>query len=660
MVMSLSLMLIAAPSGLGDQGSRSRSRDSVLVVLRFIQPVNYASISAELDGRAINVTERKGPMFTRPPLSGVPSPLLPDAPLVTAITPFHTYVAPQALPLSHRNYPHLIFALALLTLLVIGQPEPLTAGTACTILRSDSSRLYKRSFTGTCPEAESAIPAEDLLRAMGSGRSIDVTGAHIFGDLDFTRCHIRRHVLLGKEVRLVKQIVRFKDSFFHGLIKTGHEPPVAFENEVSFFHSVFAFPVDFEGAIFRRGVTFDLSTFSGDANFKALSITGNASFFDTKFTQKRGHLQFVQARIEGDLLFRNATVESSSLFNGMTVTGEAEFERTKFLAPVKFDSAGELMSRFAKGVDFRWVDFTEPSFVKVDFLGDVTFDDAAFLGSQLNLEGAVFSKDVRFRARSMPTRVVLRRAEFLGQLDFRGAVMKAVEIVEVSPETRVTAIKLDWETWSTGFLWLWIPFMSPSTTILDGKGSSGGAPSEHLRAIIELYKTIEKSLRQDDVAAANEVYYRRKLLERSRKGGLAQLWEWAVPDGLLGYFVRIARPSCASVTVWLLCAWIFGRFTVLKRDRAEWSPKLSSLPLTLYEGDTPAGFGRAGYWSRLALSAALLTKFSLGREYKTSSRRALLLAKAEWVLGLFLIATLLVAFIQNAPDFERLLRSTVG
>jgi uncharacterized protein YjbI with pentapeptide repeats len=547
-----------------------------------------------------------------------------------------------------------------LGLFVIGQPDMAAATSACKVVRRDTPKLFKRLFTGSCNQHQSAIFAEELLRAIGEGRSIDVRGAHIVGDLDFTLFHIPRHVVSGREVRLVNGDLRFEDSTFHGLIKTGKGVPVLFTNEVSFINSIFNLSVDFENAIFTRGLTFDRSMFFSDANFKAIQVRGNTSFFTTRFNHKDSHLLFDGARFDGDLLFHNATVETASQFIGTKVIGEGRFQRAKFRSTLDFGPLGEVTSMFYGKVDFSWAELQSPNFFKTEFRDDVIFAEAKLLGSEVNFESAFFAKDVRFESKSLPKKVILRKAEFRGLLDFRGSPMASVDIMEVSKETRIAAIRLDWDTWYESAIWFWLPLVSPSPTILEG-GRGGNSLTNDRGDIIRLYKTIEKGLKeQGDVAVANEVYYRRKLLERSEKSPAKKAWEWLVPDLILGYTVRIARPFWALILTWLVSACLFKLGVIMRKETPEWSLRLASLPLRFYQGAVPDGFRRAGVGWRMILSAVILMKFSVGGKYLTNSRLCLILAKTEWFFGVVLISALLTCVIQNFPEIERLLRSTIG
>lgn len=178
--------------------------------------------------------------------------------------------------------------------------------------------------------------------------------------------------------------------------------------------------------------------------------------------------------------------------------------------------------------------------------------------------------------------------------------------------------------------------------------------SSVLNSAIRSLSTIEGGLSSfGKTAEANEVAYRRMLLDES-------MWGEVTGDWIFGHGVRMSNPMFLLLAASVLFAWMFHRWGVYYQPGNEISLKLAALPLTVQTTFLPAGFHKAGLVRCWMLSVVLLSKLSFGCKYATYRRNCVVWAKFEWIIGLVFMTAFTICLIKNFPELKELLHGIIG
>ncbi len=261
---------------------------------------------------------------------------------------------------------------------------------------------YRVSSTCTDSEREAnAVPARDLLRALASGKGIDLVGVVIEGDLNFDELPAQKveavsdlspedREILGRlnadEVRVIRGPFVIKEARVRGrvvnrlkrgfLVMTG---PVVladtrfegvldlsrtvffglvdgsratFEQESYFVQDRFTQGVMFQDAHFGPHARFHRSIFAGPAIFRGASFKGLTEFLEVDFVQSSN---FSHATFHLGTGFSGAHCRDKCDFSFAQFDREAFFLYSRFDGPASFASA-----RFESQVDFSDASFKEP------------------------------------------------------------------------------------------------------------------------------------------------------------------------------------------------------------------------------------------------------------------------------------------------------------
>jgi uncharacterized protein YjbI with pentapeptide repeats len=153
---------------------------------------------------------------------------------------------------------------------------------------------------------------------------------------------------------------KFNDAFwieFERQKEHGEEDDFSGEEIYDFSGFVFPGEILFERKTFEKDVNFMDAEFYGNASFRAAVFTGNASFWGTKFNFG-ATFSFAQFSKNKNANFFGAHFYKKSSFIGAIFSGdtnfaiaffkEVNFEETKFLGKVCFESATLCSSEFSK------------------------------------------------------------------------------------------------------------------------------------------------------------------------------------------------------------------------------------------------------------------------------------------------------------------------
>ena len=246
-----------------------------------------------------------------------------------------------------------------------------------------------------------AVKADDLLEALKTGRSLDLSGVMIVGDLSLDQLpltpvrvselpspsiqeavHIRRLT----ELRQISGSISIKNSIVRGVIRTGLKEGLLLAKG----------PVIMSGTTFERAVDFSRTAFLGPVDFSRASLLQQGFFIQALFDQPA---RFERTAFGLHTRFHRAVFLASSTFLEASFKGLAEFLEVKFEKDADF-----ARTSFKMGTGFSGSHFN----------GVLDFSDALF-EREIYFLFTVFDKDAYFR-----------RATFRGQADFSDAQFRGL------------------------------------------------------------------------------------------------------------------------------------------------------------------------------------------------------------------------------------------
>lgn len=298
-----------------------------------------------------------------------------------------------------------IFVLMLLACCFPGHGQAAT----CQVESTTSGTLFKTHLNADCTESEreaKAIEASRLLDAIKQGKTIDLKGVVIKGDLILDGLPLSAvpagleqvpGVTEGK-ARVITGAVTLVNSIVHGAIR--HQSPqgllifngpvtfsgTTFEQIVDLSRALFAQPLTLSGAVllkesyfvqdrFLSHVTCEKTAFGPHARFHRSVFLGPVTFQQSGFS---GLAEFLEVQFEKDAnfsrtYFKLGTGFSGSRFQSLADFSEALFDREAFFTFTQFD--GDVYFRRAT---FRsTADFDDAVFKGRDDFSKVLFEGAA-------------------------------------------------------------------------------------------------------------------------------------------------------------------------------------------------------------------------------------------------------------------------------------------
>lgn len=307
-------------------------------------------------------------------------------------------------------------------------PEMIRAECTAETGGSSATAAFTLRLSSACTEAERearAIPAQDLLHALTSGKGIDLGGVVIQGDLLLDELPLQKvaalrdlspedhreleglndegvHVIRGpfviKNARVEGRIVnRLKQGF---LLITG---PVVlaqthFKGSVDLSRTVFLGLVDGSNATFEQesyfvqdrftqGAMFSDTRFGPHARFHRSSFSGPAIFRGAAFN---GLSEFLEVVFEQDATFSHASFHMGTGFSGAHCRGKCDFSSTQFDREAFFLFA--LFDRSTSFASARFggqADFSDAAFKERDDLAQAVFDHPPLLTKTVRVTGTM-------------------------------------------------------------------------------------------------------------------------------------------------------------------------------------------------------------------------------------------------------------------------------
>ena len=247
-------------------------------------------------------------------------------------------------------------------------------------------------FPENLAEENREIAAAVIVRAIQTGKAVDIENAVIRGPLTLRSVSVKRDISI-KRAKIMDK-VDWSYANFKGKVTLAED---TFEKEAVF-----------QGDLFGKTVNFDHSLFKGQASFIAAQVGQDASFQGARFEKQA---MFFNLRIGNDANFDRVIFKDWVSFDGAWIEGVA------FLKEVNFERAAYFVgTRIGKGAFFSGANFATP----------VSFQDASFERISLG-----------------PPEAKFKNTE---PVDLRGSVYNRVD----DPQffwTRLTSLKnmlLDW------------------------------------------------------------------------------------------------------------------------------------------------------------------------------------------------------------------------
>ncbi|MGQ0695267.1 MAG: pentapeptide repeat-containing protein [Nitrospiraceae bacterium] len=272
----------------------------------------------------------------------------------------------------------------------------------------------------SCTQAERearAVGSAAIMEVVAKGRSVDLVGVIVRGDLIFDRLAVQTTPLKkgfipeqqatpnqsnGEEVRLVREAVTIRDSVVFGAVRhRSAKGTLHFEG-----------PLDFKGTTFKDGVDLSRSVFKGAVELSGATFEKEAYFVQGQFSQTLG---CKETKFGPHTRFHRSTFRGPVDCGGVLFDGIAEFLEVTFEQPVSFEQArfglgtGFSGSRFMQNVNFTEAIFSHDTFFGFSvFEGETSFAAAQFL-SAADFSDAEFKKPddlakVRFDRKPLFTR----------------------------------------------------------------------------------------------------------------------------------------------------------------------------------------------------------------------------------------------------------------
>jgi uncharacterized protein YjbI with pentapeptide repeats len=316
--------------------------------------------------------------------------------------------------------------------------RPLAVWADCVIETASETReaLVKHLSNG-CTEDERrahAVQADEVLRAIGQGRAVDLDGVVMVGDVLLDQLPLTpvptsdqnppiRELLASrrvKDVRVVSQPIAIRDSRIEGTIATRLKEGyvlmrgpltmtgTTFEGMLDLSHMLFNEPVNLSDAVFRREAYFIHAVFTQPARFERTAFGVHTRFHRARFADKvtferagfNGLAEFLEVTFEKESSFVRSHFTMGTGFSGARFNGVADFSDTVFGREAFF-----LFTHFDGDAHFRGTTFR----------GQADFSDAEFHGSD-NFSSVSFAADPLFqRAKlsgSPPARGALQRSQY--------------------------------------------------------------------------------------------------------------------------------------------------------------------------------------------------------------------------------------------------------
>ena len=290
-------------------------------------------------------------------------------------------------------------------------------------LSSEEQGVYRRHLVGVCTPEERealAVSTELLFQAIQAGKSIDLQGVLIVGDLMFDRLPLQALNTVSvpsavaqqivtkqniQKVRIIPGSISVRDSVIKGNWATNLRNEVllilddlvitgtTFQQSVDFSQTVFLRTVDFSTSNIQYEGFFIRTHFEGPANFDDMKFGTHSRFHKARFRQDvsfvksrfAGLAEFLEVQFEKGAYFTHALFSLGTGFSGAEFFGPSNFSQTEFHREAFFRFATfQETANFGHAIFKEVSDFTEVKFVgSTDFTAVEFFVPSNFSGTKL-------------------------------------------------------------------------------------------------------------------------------------------------------------------------------------------------------------------------------------------------------------------------------------
>jgi len=277
---------------------------------------------------------------------------------------------------------------------------------------TNAATVFTLHLSDGCTDAERearAVPAKDLMRALASGKGVDLAGVVIQGDLVLDELPAQkvatvkglsledRRLLEGlndEDVHVIHGPLVIKHSRVKGrLVNRLTQGFLLITGPVVLIHTNFSGPVDLSRTVFLGLVDGSNATFEQESYFVQDRFTQGAMFSETRFGP---HARYHRSMFTGPAIFRGADFPGLTEFLEVVFEQDANFSRAAFhmgtgfsgaqcrakcdFSSTQFDrEAFFLFARFDRAVTFAsarfhaQTDFSDAFFKEPDDLAQATF-----------------------------------------------------------------------------------------------------------------------------------------------------------------------------------------------------------------------------------------------------------------------------------------------
>ena len=253
-------------------------------------------------------------------------------------------------------------------------------------------QVLHKHIVGECTVAERSalsLSADELFLALEAGKSLDLSGVVVKGDLFLDRLPshsigqhpIRSSRVKGKiqergleEVRVILGAITIHKSWFEGVITTNlKNGALMIFGQVDMAQTKFQKSIDFSRTIFLEPVNFSDMKIAYEGFFIAAHFDKEANFSKVAFGT---HTRFHKAFFGGTSTFNQAGFHGLAEFLEVVFAAKADFSQTFFKHGTGFSG-----TQFLGTSDFSQAFFEREAFFRfTNFQKDVSFRGASFQG----------------------------------------------------------------------------------------------------------------------------------------------------------------------------------------------------------------------------------------------------------------------------------------
>jgi hypothetical protein len=463
-----------------------------------------------------------------------------------------------------------------------------------------------------------------------------------------------------------------------------HFQDATFNGEAHFRDATFSSGADFQGANFSGWAYFRDATFSGgQAHFQDATFNGEAHFRDATFSDQAN---FALATFSKLANFREAKFHYSLDFRVANIRDFADFRNAK-IRELNLNSS-ESPTIIEGRIDFREAIISEAHFQDLILEKDIDFSDVQFGDLSADKKMAVVFRFITFESDAYFIRAVFaadtafERINFEEDADFTDAVFSgeknACKHKLLLSYLNFQNLLINWNQLPNPEFWVSEPkdLENFGDREEDKKVSKANQESEaearkRLQPLSQVIKRLEANFRsRNQLGDANEAYYHMKnaeLTENRREKDFMEWFpaqvHWIVWRITCGYGTRIYQ-----VLVWcIIFNLLFTTSYYAKGHLKQVTNKDDSFKLRLldfphlYFGENTVEkkkYSISEFASALKFSSVIL--FKIGYRDTTISGNIMgvdykYIVWMEWLLGFYLLASLVVTLSNTVPLLHRLI-----